>query len=73
MHVHTYYKPRLKKKTFYNNMLLDHLWSCVLKLVSELYNYILVGIVFHRDAHENEKLLLKRSILGLGRVMKMRS
>ena len=30
---------------------------------------IWVGIVFHRDAPENEKLVLKRSILGLGRVM----
>ena len=26
-------------------------------------------MVFHRDAPENEKLVLKRSILGLGRVM----
>ena len=26
-------------------------------------------MVFHRDAPENEKLVLKRSILGLGRVI----
>ena len=26
-------------------------------------------MVFHKDASENEKLVLKRSILGLGRVM----
>ena len=26
-------------------------------------------IVFHRDAAENEKLVLKKSILGLGRIM----
>ena len=26
-------------------------------------------MVFHKDAPENEKLVLKRSILGLGRVM----
>ena len=26
-------------------------------------------MVFHKDAPENEKLILKRSILGLGRVM----
>ena len=26
-------------------------------------------MVFHKDAAENEKLVLKRSILGLGRVM----
>ena len=25
--------------------------------------------MFHRDAPENEKLVLKRSVLGLGRVM----
>ena len=67
MHVYTYYKP----KSFfpYNDLLLDQLWSCVLKLVSELHKYILVGIVFHMDAPENEKLLLERSVLGLGRVM----
>ena len=31
--------------------------------------FIRVGIAFHRDAPENEKLVLKRSILGLGRVI----
>ena len=34
-----------------------------MKLVSELHDFISVGIVFHRDAPENEKLVLKRSIL----------
>ena len=47
----------------YNKLLLSHLWSCVLKLVSELHDFISAGIVFHRDAPENEKLVLKRSIL----------
>ena len=28
--------------------------------------------MFHRDAPENEKLVLKRSILGLGRVIENR-
>ena len=28
-------------------------------------------MVFHKDAPENEKLVLKRSILGLGRVMNL--
>ena len=28
-------------------------------------------MVFHRDAPENEKLVLRRSILGLGRVMNL--
>ena len=51
----------------YNTLLLNHLWSCVLKLVSELHDFILFGIVFP----ENEKLVLKRSILGLGRVMSL--
>ena len=45
----------------YNKLLLNQLWSCVLKLV--------IGMVFHRDAPENENLVLKRSVLGLGRVM----
>ena len=53
----------------YNKLLLNHLWSCVLKLISELHDFIWVGIAFPRDASENEKLVLKRSILGLGRVM----
>ena len=26
-------------------------------------------MAFYKDAHENEKLVLKRSVLGLGRVM----
>ena len=54
---------------FTTNLLLNPLWSCVLKLVSELHDFILVGIIFHRDAPENERLVLKRSSLGLGRVM----
>ena len=40
-----------------------------MKLVSELHDFISVGIVFHMDVTENEKLVLKISILGLGRVM----
>ena len=32
---------------------------------------ILFGIIFHKDAPENEKLVLKRSILGLGRDMNL--
>ena len=40
-----------------------------MKLVSELHYFICVGMAFQRDAPENEKLVLKRSILGLGRVM----
>ena len=35
-----------------------------MKLVSELYEFDLIW-----DAPENEKLVLKRSVLGLGRVM----
>ena len=53
----------------YNDLLLNYLWSCVLKLVSESHDFISVGIVFHRDAPENKKLVLKRSILGLGSIM----
>ena len=42
-----------------------------MKLVSELHDFILFGIVFHKDAPENDKLVLKRSILGLGRVISL--
>ena len=52
-----------------NNLLLIHLYSSILKLVSELHEFICFGMVFHKDAPENEKLVLKRSILGLGRVI----
>ena len=37
-----------------------------MKLVSELYEFDLIW-----DAPENEKLVLKRSVLGLGRVMNL--
>ena len=40
-----------------------------MKLVSELHDFISFGIVFHRDAPETEKLVLKGSVLGLGRLM----
>ena len=40
-----------------------------MKLVSELHDFILFGMVFHKDAPENDKLVLKRSVLGLGRTM----
>ena len=52
-----------------NDLLLNQLWSYVLKLVSELHDFIWVRIAFQRDAPKNEKLVLKRSVLGLGRVM----
>ena len=45
------------------------IYKVVLKLVSELHDFIWFGMVFHKDAPENEKLVLKRSILGLGRVL----
>ena len=41
-----------------------------MKLVSKLHDFICAGIVFQRDAPENEQLVLKRSIsLGLRRVV----
>ena len=40
-----------------------------MKLVSKLHDFIYTGIVFQRDAPENEQLVLKRSILGLRRVV----
>ena len=53
----------------YYNPLLYQLCSWGLKLRSELHDFIGAGIEFQRDAPENEKLILKRYILGLGRVM----
>ena len=53
----------------YNILLLNHLWNYVLKLVSELHDFISVRTAFQSDTPENEKLVLKRSILGLGRAM----
>ena len=53
----------------YYIVFLSHLRSCVLKLMGVLHEVICVGIEFERDAPAKEKLVLNRSILGLGSVM----
>ena len=55
--------------TIYFWIICGAVFLCVLKLVSELHGFIWAGIAFQRDARGNEKLVLKRSILILGRVM----
>ena len=40
-----------------------------MKLMSVLYEVICVGIEFQRDAPAKEKLVLSRSILGLGSII----
>ena len=58
-----------RKLLNYNILLLSHLRSCVLKLMSVLYEVICVGIEFQRDAPAKEKLVLNRFILGLGSII----
>ncbi len=53
----------------YYILFLSHLRSCVLKLMSVLLEVICVGIEFQRDAPAKEKLVLNRSILGLGSII----
>ena len=50
-------------------LFLGHLWSCVLKLMSVLYEVIRAGIEFQMDGPAKEKLVLSRSILGSGNIM----
>ena len=46
-------------------LLLNHLWSCVLKLVSEPHVVTWVRIEFQRDVLENDKLDLLLLLLFL--------
>ena len=59
----------IRKLHYYYILFLSHLWSCVLKLTSVLHQVICVGIDFQRDALAKEKLVLNRSILGLGSII----
>ena len=58
----------IRKLHNYHILFLSHLWNCVLKLMSVLHEVICVGIEFQRDAPAKEKLVLNRSILGLGSI-----
>ena len=67
MKIQTYIHAFINRKLHnYYILFLSHLRSCVLKLMSVLLEVICVGIEFHRDAPAKEKLVLNRSILGLG-------
>ena len=59
----------IRKLHNYYILFLSHLWSYVLKLMSALHEVICVGIEFQRDAPAKEKLVLNRSILGLGSII----
>ena len=67
---HTYLHAFIPRKSHnYYILFLSNLWSCFLKLMSALHEFIWAGIEFQRDAPAKEKLVLKRSILGLGSVV----
>ena len=59
----------IRKLHNYYILFLSHLWSCVLKLMRVLHEVICVGIEFQRDAPAKEKLVLNRSILGVGSII----
>ena len=53
-----------------NTSFLDHLCSCVLKLMSLFLHEIMwAGMEFLRDAPAKEKLVLNRTTLGLGSIL----
>ena len=67
MEIQTYIHAFINRKLHnYYILFLSHLPSCVLKLMSVLHEVICVGIEFQRDAPAKEKLVLNRSVLGLG-------
>ena len=69
MEIQTYIHAFINRKLHnYYILFLSHLWSCVLKLLSVLHEVICVGKEFQRDARAKEKLVLNRSILGLGSI-----
>ena len=53
----------------YYILFLSHLRSCALKLRSVLHEVICVGIEFQRELPAKEKLVLNRSIPGLGSII----
>ena len=70
MEVQTYIHAFINRKLhIYYILFLSPLRSCVLKLMNVLLEVICVGIEFHRDAPAKEKLVLNRSILGLGSII----
>ena len=70
MEILTYIHAFINRKLHnYYILFLSLLRSCVLKLMSVLHKVICVGIEFQRDAPAKEKLVLNRSILGLGSII----
>ena len=70
MEIQTYIHAFINRKLHnYYILFLSHLPSCVLKLMSVLHGVICIGIEFQRDAPAKEKLVLNRSILGLGSII----
>ena len=70
MEIHTYIHAFIiRKLQNYYISFLNHLWGCVFKLTSVLHEIILAGIEFQRDAPAKDRLVLNRSILGLGSIM----
>ena len=69
MEIHTYkHAFIIRKLQNYYISFLNHLWSCVLKLMS-VSHVIWAGIEFQRNAPANEKLVLNKSVLGLGSIV----
>ena len=70
MEIQTYIHAFINRKLHdYYILFLSHLRSCVLKLMSVLHEVICVRIEFQWDAPAKEKLILNRSILGLGSII----
>ena len=65
-YIHAFINRKLQN---YYILFLSHLRSCVLNLMSVLHKVICVGIEFQRDAPAKEKLVLNRSILGVGSII----
>ena len=69
MEIHTYIHAFIiRKLQNYYISFLNHLWSCVLKLMS-VSHVIWAGIEFQRYAPAKEKLVINRCVLNFGSVM----
>ena len=70
---HTYYvhalKSYIRKLKVHYILPPNHLWRYLLKQVIELHAFSSAGMEFQMDVPEKEKLVLERSILGLGNII----
>ena len=70
MEIQTYIHAFIIRKLHnYYILLLSHLRSCLLKLMNVLHEVLCVGIEFQIYAPAKEKLVLNRSILGVGSII----